>query len=71
MEADGVLSDEQFGFWWHHSTEDQLLITYHDVSYWLDGGLVVLDFSKALDVVFHSILVSKLQLLGVSYQLVL
>ena len=54
-----VLSPHQFGFRKGHSTEDQLLLFYGQVSRWVDRGdsvdVVFLDFSKAFDVVSHSV----------------
>lgn len=54
LEDNGIISAHQFGFRRGWSTEDQLLLTYTDVSNWMDAGFVVdvlLDFSKAFDVV--------------------
>jgi len=69
LELNGLLSSDQFGFRRGRSTEDQLLLTYDDISMWVDEGFVVdlllLDFSKAFDVVCHRVLLAKLGALGV------
>ena len=59
----------QFGFWAHRSTIDQLLMVYDSVSKSMDRGgvtdLILFDFSKAFDVVAHSLLLEKLRCLGI------
>ena len=74
LEANTLLSNMQFGFRKGRSTEDQLLLTYDSISRLVDVGemvdLVLLDFSKAFDVVCHSILVRQLVSLGVDRRLV-
>ena len=70
LEANQLLSNDQFGFCRGRTVDDQLLIVYNDVSLWVDSGYVVdivlFDFSKAFDVVSHAVLIDKLRLLGVS-----
>ena len=69
LESNEILSPHQFGFRKSRSTGDQLLLAYSDVSDWVDDGFVVdvvlLDFSKAFDVVSHDVLILKLRELGV------
>ena len=69
LEANGLLSSNQYGFRTSRSIEDQLLITYGEVAVLVDQGLVVdvilLDFSKAFDVVCHTILLLKLRCIGI------
>ena len=53
-----------------HSTEDQLLLTYSNIVAEVDQGrevdAIYLDYSKAFDVIKHSILNQKLHCLGFS-----
>jgi hypothetical protein len=69
LEINDILSPHQYGFRSGRSTEDQLLLTYEDVGRWVDEGyvsdVIMLDFSKAFDVVSHAVLLSKLELLGI------
>ena len=68
-----IFSDEQFGFRQGKTVDDQLLLVYNDVSFWLDSGfavdVILFDFSKAFDVVCHNTLIDKLKLLGVGHPL--
>ena len=68
-----ILCNEQFGFRPGRSTQDQLLLTYNDISYALDHGknvdLILFDFSKAFDTVCHDILLEKLSKLGITGKL--
>ena len=74
LEGNELLSANQFGFRSGRSTEDQLLIFYGNIVKWVDKGLIVdvifMDFSKAFDRVSHSLLISKLRLLGFDGKLV-
>ena len=64
-----ILTEEQFGFRPGRSTEDQLLLTYDEITASVDSGfpvdLIMFDFSKAFDVVCHAVLLDKLRLLGI------
>ena len=64
-----LISDHQFGFRAKHSTTDQLLLTYDDITCRVDLGetvdLVFFDFEKAFDKVSHAVLLTKLHLLGI------
>ena len=69
LEENTLLSAHQFGFRAGHSVEDQLLLTYNDITSWLDEGymvdLILFDFSKAFDLVNHDILLTKLSRIGI------
>ena len=64
LESNQLLSPHQFGFRSSRSTMDQLLLVYDNVSKYMDEGKIVdvilFDFSKAFDVVVHSLLIDKL-----------
>ena len=64
LEANQLLSNDQFGFRRDRTVDDQLLIVYNDVSLWVDSGYVVdivlFDFSKVFDIVSHAVLIDKL-----------
>lgn len=74
LDSNSLLSDQQFGFRSEHSTTDQLLLTYHEITAQVDGDKVVdllfFDYSKAFDRVCHHILLEKLCCLGVHPSLV-
>ena len=73
LEDENLLTEHQFGFRSGHSTMDQLLLVYDEISKWVDDGnvvdLILFDFSKAFDTVSHPILLAKLSSLGVDAQL--
>ena len=59
----------QFEFRKSRSTEDQMLVVYSEIAAMVDSGrivnIVLLDFSKAFDVVSHVVLFKKLRHFGV------
>lgn len=75
LEYKGLLPKEQFGFRKLRSPESRFLLTYHGTTSWHDCGmavdLVLTDFLRAFDVVSQSILLSKLQLIGIPDLLIL
>ena len=69
LETHGLLSPHQFGFRTGRSTMDQLLLVYDSVSKQTDRGavsdVILFDFSKAFDVVVHSLMIDKLSSIGI------
>ena len=59
IDDNSIISDHQYGFRAGHSTVDQLILTYTEISTTLDNGnptdLIFFDFSKAFDLVKHVI----------------
>ena len=74
LEENNLLDNQQFGFRPARATEDQLLLTYNDVSEGLDRGhmvdLIFFDFKKAFNVVCHTILLEKLRCIGIQGHLI-
>ena len=72
LELHSILTPHQFGpaYQARHTTMDQLTIVYNEVSKHVDDGcivdMVLFDFSKAFDVVSHTILLQKLSCLGIT-----
>ena len=73
ISENSLLSEHQFGFRSGHSTVDQLLATYNDITGYIDQGKVIdllfFDYSKAFDKVRHIILLQKLSDLGICPQI--
>ena len=73
LESNLVLSHHQFGFRPGRSTMEQLLLVYEEAAACVDKGdvmdVVVLDFSKAFDVVCHQVMLRKLECIGIDGQL--
>ena len=64
-----ILTDKQHGFRSKHSTESQLILTTHDLAHSLNSksqvDMIIMDFSKAFDVVPHNRLLNKLNRYGI------
>ena len=69
LETNDLLSDKQFGFRKSISTIDQLILTYNNVTKYVDSrelcDMIFLDYSKAFDKVCHPLLLEKLYLIGI------
>ena len=69
LEENSLLDSNQFGFRSGHSTVDQLLLTYTEITSMVDSGmsvdLIFFDYAKAFDTVCHGILLTKLRYLGI------
>ena len=63
LDEHDVLSNEQFSFRLGWCTEDQLLLTYNNITESLNEGyasdLILFDFPKTFDRVSHSVLLQK------------
>ena len=69
FDTHSVLTDKQHGFRSNHSTESQLILTVQDLANSLNHkkqvDLIIMDFSKAFDVVAHNRLLQKLKRYGI------
>lgn len=69
FEVNNLFSLDQSGFLSGRTMDDQLLLTYNDITYFLDVelilGVILFDFAKAFDIVSLSMLIDKLNLLRV------
>lgn len=69
LEENKIINEAQFGFQKGKSVEEQLLLTYNDITHWYDCGypvdLILFDFAKAFDTVNHDILIQKLFKIGI------
>ena len=73
IDSNGLFNDNQFGFLWGRTVDDQLLLTYGVVSKWYDVGFIVVvlfDFTEAFDVVSHNLWLDELRWLGICSQLI-
>jgi len=65
-----ILTDKQHGFRRKHSTESQLILTTNDIAKSLNNksqvDMIIMDFSKAFDVVSHNRLLNKLKWYGIN-----
>ena len=70
LDINSIISEDQFWFRASHSTVDQLLLTYNDITKLIDDSRIVdlafFDFTKAFDLVNRHILFIKLQSLGIT-----
>ena len=70
LECNNLLDTRQFGFRKGRSTEDQLLLSYGKIAREVDRGRLVdavyLDYSKAFDVLSHTVLLAKAASIGFS-----
>ncbi|KAK3894275.1 hypothetical protein Pcinc_001969 [Petrolisthes cinctipes] len=70
LEENDLLSADHFGFRAGRSVEDQLILSYNDITYWLDRGqmvdIILFDYSKTFNLVNHDIMIAKLSHLGIS-----
>lgn len=69
FDTHSILTDKQHGFRSKHSTESQLILTVQDLAKSLNNknqvDLIIMDFSKAFDVVPHNRLLQKLKRYGI------
>lgn len=65
-----IVVRHQFGFRAGHLVEDQLTLSYNDITFRLDDeymtDLIFFDFSKVIDLVNYNVLSVKLSQIGIS-----